>query len=48
MGDDIFNWEIIVIGPPETLYEGNKQIFCHNLINFIWDQNAKTNFRRLF
>ena len=23
VGDDIFNWEIIVIGPPETLYEGN-------------------------
>jgi len=22
VGDDIFNWEVIVIGPPETLYEG--------------------------
>lgn len=22
VGDDIFNWEVIIIGPPETLYEG--------------------------
>ena len=24
VGDDIFNWEVIIIGPPETLYEGKK------------------------
>ena len=23
VGDDIFNWEVIIIGPPETLFEGN-------------------------
>lgn len=22
VGDDIFNWEVIIIGPPETPYEG--------------------------
>ena len=23
VGDDLFNWEVIIIGPPETPYEGN-------------------------
>ena len=22
IGDDIFRWEVIIIGPPETAYEG--------------------------
>jgi len=30
VGDDIFNWEVIIIGPPETAYEGSK-IICLKL-----------------
>ena len=38
IGDDIFRWEVIIIGPPETAYEG---YFARNKLIFIY-------FRRIF
>lgn len=33
---DIYTWEVVIIGPPDTLYEGIKRAPLDQLMQSIW------------